>query len=234
MSASVDLVAEIHGRLNGTTVPRRPRPGTAPPLVAASSRPLQVPPRPGGDLGAVQAGRRSAYRFGGPPSLDEVASVIHHGVGTAPRAGGLPSLVSFLATAPGGDLPTGVHRVDPRLPVPSVVAVRAGDPTSFVAQALDQPAFATRVPLWLVLVADVGVALGRYPARHYRTLHLDAGVALQNALLVAAALGLSACPVMGYDDDAWAELLDLDDRRFVAVLLALGRPGSTVAPARPG
>lgn len=199
-----DLVRAVHDRLNATAVPRRPT-GPPPPRVLPRTRhtqPLPVPPAPTGDLGAVLAARRSAYSFGGQPSLAEVAAVVHHGVGTAPRAGGLPSVQVHLVATHDGPLPSGVHRVDPRLPEPSVAAVRVGDPTAYVRETLDQPPFADRVPLWLALVADAGTTLCSYPPRHYRTLHLDAGAALQGVLLVATALGLRCCPVMGYDDAA--------------------------------
>ena len=95
-------------------------------------------------------------------------------------------------------------------------------PAGYLAASLDQPPFAQRAPVWVVLTADLGATTHRYPARHYRTVHLDAGVALQNVLLVATALGLSTCPVMGYDDAAWECLLDLPDSAFVAGAVALG------------
>jgi len=192
-----------------------------------------VPPPPAANLGDVLVRRRSSYSFGPEPALDDLATLLHHGVGTAPRAGGLPSLVPFVVTRGLGWLESGVHLVDLRLPLPGLAAVRVGDPTTYLAESLDQPPFATLVPLWLALVADLDVSRSRYPARHYRTLHVDAGAALQNVLLVAAARGLPVCPVMGYDDSAWARLLDLGDHCFVTVLVAVGGPvvGSGVAPS---
>lgn len=215
----------VHDALNATAVRRTPDPASLPPVAPASSVPLPVPSRPVCDLGQVLVRRRSAYSFGTQPSLDALASVLHHGVGAGPRAGGLPSLVPYVVARGDGPLPPGVHRADLRLPVPSLTTVRNGDPTAYVAGSLDQPPFASRAPLWLALVADVAAISAHYPPRHYRTLHLDAGAALQNALLVATAVGLAACPVMGFDDDAWSRLLRLPGRPvdgFVAVLAALG------------
>jgi SagB-type dehydrogenase family enzyme len=212
------LVRAVHDALNATAVPRRPDPGTLPPLERGVTEPLPVPPPPVGDLGGLLARRRSSYSFGPAPTRTQLAGLLHHGVGGAPRAGGLPSLRSYVVTR------RGVDRADLRLPVPGLVPVRRGDPTAYVGGAVDQPPLAARVPTWVALVADPAVAVGRYPERHYRTMHVDAGLAVQSLLLVATSLGLRTCPVMGYDDAAWARLLGLDDDAFVVVLVAVGRP----------
>lgn len=220
---AVDLAHAVHDALNRTAVARSPE--VAPPPRADGVLPLAAPgPLDPVDLGATMTGRRSAYRFGdGSPTRERLAALLHHGVGTAPRAGGLPSITPYVVVTRGrDDLPVGVHRADLRLPVPSLVAVRAGDPRAYVAGSIDQPPFADRVPTWIALVADLGPSRTRYPARHYRTVHLDAGAAMQNLLLVATALDLATCPVSGYDDRAWARLLDLRDDAFVAVLVATG------------
>ncbi|MFJ9313380.1 nitroreductase family protein [Pimelobacter simplex] len=218
-----ELVHAVHDALNRTAVPRTPDPGLLPARVRSGSRALPAPRVPAVDLATTLRGRRSRYAFAAAqPALADLAALLRLGAGTAPHAGGLPSVVPYLVVRGPGDLAPGVHRADLRLPLPGLVALRAGDPTAYVAAALDQPAFATRVPLWIALGIDLGATLGRYPPRHYRTLHLDAGATLQNLLLVATALGLAACPVMGYDDRAWGRLLDLPDDVLVAGLVAVG------------
>ncbi|SDD59413.1 nitroreductase family protein [Nocardioides lianchengensis] len=217
------LVRAVHDALNATAVPRTPDPALLPPRVDGSRR-LPAPGRVDGTLAEALEARRSSYSLGaGQPALADLATLLHLGVGTAPRAGGLPSVVPYVVARGPGELAPGVHRADLRHPVPNLAVLRAGDPTPYVAAALDQPPFATRAPIWLALVVDVERTLRRYPPRHYRTLHLDAGAALQNLLLVATALGLPACPVMGYDDRAWSELLVLPEGELLAVLVALGR-----------
>ncbi|UUW91060.1 nitroreductase family protein [Pimelobacter simplex] len=218
------LVHAVHDALNATAVRRTPDPDLLPPRPCApTTRALPAPRTPGGSLQAVLHARRSRYAFGAvQPPLADLAALLRHGIGTAPRAGGLPSVVASLVVRGTGPLAPGVHRADLRLPLPGLVTVRTGDPTPYLAASLDQPPFATRVPLWIALGIDLGATLGRYPARHYRTLHLDAGAALQNLLLVGTALGLATCPVMGYDDRAWARLLDLPDDVLVAGLVAVG------------
>ena len=223
-----ELVRAVHDALNATAVPRRPEASLLPPTVAGVSVALPEPTPVPGTLADAVDSRRSRYAFGpGQPSLADLASVLLRGVLAAPRAGGLPSVVPFLVVRGEGEVTPGVHRVELHDGCPRLVGVRHGDPTSYLAAALDQPPFATRVPVWVALGLDVGATRHRYPPRHYRTLHLDAGIALQNALLVATALGLSTCPVMGYDDEAVGALLDLDHDVLVAGLVALG-------PARVG
>ena len=219
-----DLVGAVHDALNATAAPRRPGAVLLPAPAPLATHPLPVPPPPSADLADVLQRRRSSYSFGPRPTVADLASLLHHGVGAAPRAGGLPSLAAYVVTRGLDGLAPGVHLGDLRFPTPGLAAVRLGDPTAYVAESLDQPPFAARVPLWLALVADLDASRRRYPPRHYRTLHVDAGAALQNVLLVATALGLPVCPVMGYDDTSWARLLDLDDRCFVTVLVAVGGP----------
>lgn len=232
-----ELVAGVHDALNNTALPRRPDPATLPDLADGPepvTRALPQPRRPQGALEEVLVGRRSRYSFAREqPDLADLASLLVYGIGTAPRAGGLPSVVPHLVVCGPGALERGVHRVDLRLPVRGLTAVRAGDPTAYLAASLDQPQFADRAPVWAALVVDLGMTLRSYPARHYRTVHLDAGAAMQNLLLVAASLGLAACPVMGYDDAAWARLLDLSDGEALAGVVPLGcrpRPGEGTAP----
>ncbi|GAA1514763.1 nitroreductase family protein [Nocardioides humi] len=217
-------VRAVHDALNATAVPRQPDPALLPPLAPGGTT-LRLPPPRRVDRGLqeVLLERRSRYAFGRrQPALTDLASLLLLGVGTAPRAGGLPSVVPSLVVRGPGELAPGVHRADLRLPLPGLAAVRAGDPTGYLAAALDQPPFAARAPVWLALGIDLDSTLVRYPPRHYRTLHLDAGAALQSTLLVATSLGLAACPVMGYDDRAWERLLDLPPGVLVAGVIAVG------------
>lgn len=220
-----DFVRSVHDALNQTATAREPDPALLPPRAAPSTRPLPHPGRPDGELHSILTRRRSTYSFGGTqPSPTDLSTLLLLGVGTAPRAGGLPSVVPHLVVRGPGELPPGAYRVNLRLPLPSLETVREGDPTTYIAASLDQPPFASRAPVWLALGIDLDATLCRYPPRHYRTLHLDAGAALQNVLLVATALELTVCPVMGYDDRAWGSLLDLPDDVYLAGLVALGEP----------
>lgn len=242
----VEVVREVHDRLNRTATGGAPDPRGAAALVpprAPADAPgvgLPVGTLPPADLAATLDARRSAYRFGeGQPALADLGALLGaalgvqrtvttargtHALTRAPSAGGLPSLEAYVVVRGPGDLAPGVHRADLRAAEPALTPVRLGDPTPFLERALDQPEFATRAGAVVALVARLDATLGKYPPRHYRTLHVDAGVALGQLHLAATALGLPACAVMGFDDTAFATLLDLPEERFVAVLLATGRP----------
>lgn len=65
----------------------------------------------------------------------------------------------------------------------------------------------------------------KYGERALRYLLLDAGHLAQNACLVAAALGLGICPVVGFYDDRVHDFLDVDGVSELALyLLPLGMP----------
>lgn len=246
--ADVPRLRELHRELNRTATggvddPRRAR-EVLPPLVAGSGVPTVPLPDavlPTADLGEVLAARRSSYRYGAPPlPLTDLAALLRGALGAqrtvrlpdgqswalgvAPSAGGLPSLATYVVARGPGDLPAGVHHVDLRADEPTLVPVRVGDPTPFLAQALDQPELAERVGAVVALVGRLDTTLAKYPARHYRTLHVDAGVALGNLYLAATALGLPGVAVMGFDDTSFDALLDLPEDRFTAVLFAVGPP----------
>ena len=57
----------------------------------------------------------------------------------------------------------------------------------------------------------------KYGARAYRYTLLEAGHAAQNLVLVATALGLHSCPIVGFYDDALHDLLDIDGISEVAL-----------------
>lgn len=243
----VPRLRELHGELNRTATggvddPRGAR-EVMPPLVELGRSGVALPDAglPPADLDTVLAARRSSYRYGASPlPLTDLAALLRgalgvqrtvrlpdggsRALGVAPSAGGLPSLAAYVVARGPGDLRAGVHRADLRAGEPTLVPVRLGDPTPFLARALDQPELAERAGAVVVLVARLDTTLPRYPARHYRTLHVDAGVALGHLYLAATALGLPGVAVMGYDDTAFDALLDLPEDRFTAVLFALGSP----------
>lgn len=135
-----------------------------------------------------------------------------------PSAGGQPSITVHLVAGSGQQVPAGVYRhVDGAL-----VTVRAGDPLPALRAALVQSEFADRAAVTLVLVGDLAATMPRYPARHYRTLHVDAGILAQNLWLVATALDLACCAVSGFHDEPVAALLALPETSVPILALPLG------------
>jgi SagB-type dehydrogenase family enzyme len=75
--------------------------------------------------------------------------------------------------------------------------------------------------LW---IADVERMTWRYGQRGYRYLLLDAGHVSQNLYLLATSLGLGACAIAAFDDEALAALLALDREQLLPIYLTtLGR-----------
>lgn len=122
---------------------------------------------------------------------------------------------------PGGVVPAGVYRYDAA--GHDLSGFRSGDPGPALRSVLAQPEFAEVAPMAVVLVARLAVGVAKYPARHYRTVHVDAGIATQNVYLVATALGLGGCAVTGFDDAGLAAVLDLDEASFPVVVFPFGR-----------
>ncbi len=222
--------------------------GFAPPVgdPMAIELPDDVRP-PAVDLPTALSRRRSWYSYRGEP-LDrrDLAGLLRWSAGpqrtvrlpdgrtrlmsTAPAAGGLPSIDVYVSVLRAGDLPLGVFRWDRA--ADRLDSVWTGDPGPPWRPVLAQPEFVDRAPVILALVARLDATLVKYPARHYRTVHVDAGIVLQNLYLTATGLGLAGCAVTGFDDAAAAAVLGLGDWAFVAVLFCVGRPGRAYPDGR--
>ncbi|EME16451.1 SagB-type dehydrogenase domain-containing protein [Rhodococcus triatomae BKS 15-14] len=100
--------------------------------------------------------------------------------------------------------------------------IRTGTVGDAFAACLLQPEFAERFPVAVVLAARLDVVFAKYALRQYRTVHVDAGIQVQNLYLAAEAVGLAGCAVAGYDDERIAAFLDLDDTRIAVIAFVLG------------
>jgi thiopeptide-type bacteriocin biosynthesis protein len=154
---------------------------------------------------------------GGPVAgrkLDMDGSPVQAPVRGYPSAGmSYPAVIRLVAYAVDG-LDPGCYEYLPEAHALALV----GPPPSRSALAASSPFFAPpeprietgRVPLLLVVAADVGRMRARYGLRAYRFALLEVGHLTQNLLLVCTALGLPAAPVGGIYDDAAAQLANFD------------------------
>ncbi|WP_158888873.1 SagB family peptide dehydrogenase [Amycolatopsis anabasis] len=208
---------------------------------APESRQISLPdvPPPAVDLVETLALRRSGYAYAQRPlELAKLSALLRfavgvqrfvpaygvdeHPLGMAPSAGGLRCGRTYVVVREASGLSPGVYRYDA---VRHALAERStGDPTSGLSGVYLQPEFADRVPVSLALTTRLDVAFAKYPLRHYRTLHVDTGIAVQNLYLVGTALGLSCCAVAGYYDNALAELLGVPREELPVMLFAVGHP----------
>jgi SagB-type dehydrogenase family enzyme len=183
--------------------------------------------------------RRSHYRYSTRPlPATLLAGLLHHalritpghrqGTGVAvplsraPSAGGFNPIDLRIAARNVDGLPAGVYAYDRGGHV--VTPIRKGDPTGALTTVYGQAEFAGRAPVTLLLTATLPAPLERYGVRHYRTLHVDAGVVAQNLYLVATALGLGGCAVAGYRDTAASRLLGFEQDSIVMLLFPVGEP----------
>jgi nitroreductase len=85
--------------------------------------------------------------------------------------------------------------------------------------------FVEEAPLVLVIASSLRTSASKY-AQRGRTLYAiqDAAAAAENVLLMAVNLGLGACWIGAFDEDAVARILDLDPDLRPTVLIPVGYP----------
>lgn len=217
-----------------------------------SQRPVPAQPLPNGrrivlpdvhppkaDLVATLARRRSTYsRADRELELATLSGLLRFSVGVqrfvpafgveeyplsmAPSAGGLDILRAYVVVRSAEQVDPGVYRYEALSH--ELVELCATDPVPALERVYLQHEFVTSAAVSIALTARLDVAFERYPLRHYRTLHVDSGVAVQNLYLVATALGLSCCAVAGFDDAALGMLLGLAENELPTMLFAVGHP----------
>ncbi|MDV6274658.1 SagB family peptide dehydrogenase [Rhodococcus erythropolis] len=220
----IEAVVALHAALDRTVSPSElPFDGDALPPVTCESVELPAPlPLPARGFPDVLQARRSRYN----PAADalgavELSNVLHHSLVSSPTAGGLRELtLSFVLSQPGDELGAGVYRYARG----RAEVVRLGDVREHLRASLLQPEFADVFPVLLFVVANVEGPLVKYAMRHYRTMHVDAGVLVQNLYLVTEVMGLAGCAIAGFTDARVASLLNLSTTQLPVMAFALGRP----------
>ena len=149
---------------------------------------------------------------------------------TAPSAGGLHTLNLRVAVQGCSGIADGLHEYDP---VSGTVSERPGcdaTPEKIQADCIGPSEWIAAAPAVILVAgrfAPLREAFGDQPpaGRCDRYLWLEAGCVLQNGGLAAAALGVSACIVGGFEDDRIAAHFGLAAPDMPLALLALGIPG---------
>ncbi|RZQ64723.1 SagB family peptide dehydrogenase [Amycolatopsis suaedae] len=223
----------VHGMLNGQSAVESEHPTR--PDGHRIALPDFEPPRV--DMVATLVQRRSHYTYADKPlQLDALSTLFRfalgvqrfvqaygvedHPLGMAPSAGGLRCLTAYAIVTSAAGLAPGVYRYESVSH--ELVEVTQEPPAEELAKAYLQPEFAARAPVTLALTTRLDLAFAKYPLRHYRTLHVDAGIAVQNLYLIATALKLAGCAVAGFDDNVLSELLKLPDAEIPTMLFAVG------------
>ena len=177
-------------------------------------------------LHAVLWQRRSCRAFDGRDlSRDQIAQLVWAAQGvsdpasgfrTAPSAGALYPLDVYLVTGQGTfRYVPGSHALERTV---------AGDLRRGLRAAALGQAWVEEAGAVIVLTGVVSRTQRKYGTRARRYVHIEAGHAAQNVLLMATALGLGAVPIGAFDDAQVARLLELGADHEVLYLLPIGRP----------
>ncbi|TKG71986.1 SagB family peptide dehydrogenase [Prauserella endophytica] len=221
----------VHRLLNSQS------PDSARPLPHGRRFPLPDVHPPQADLVATLARRRSSYAYAdrdlqltalsawlrfsvGVQRFVPAFGVADYPLGMAPSAGGLDILRAYLVVRRAEQIDPGVYRYE--AVSHELVELSDADPVPALEHVYLQPEFIPRAAVSLALTARLDVAFDKYPLRHYRTLHVDTGVAVQNLYLVGTALGLACCAVAGFDDAALGTLLGVTETEIPTMLFAAG------------
>jgi SagB-type dehydrogenase family enzyme len=171
-----------------------------------------------------------AYRNAAIPRL-WLAQLLFHGNGVrsvpmtggyrnyrrnAPSAGNLGSVDLYPLLLHVQGVPRGAYHYHPV--EHSLTEIAGEEALAQLGSVLLQPELGT-AGLVIVLGSSLARVRAKYGIRGYRYACMDVGHVAQNLCLVAAALGLGACVVGGFDDDALNDLLALDGLDEAALCL---------------
>lgn len=214
---------------------------------------------PAGSLGVSALDAIAGRGPGSPRPLDAglLARILNEGAGalrkrvvsgtqviefrTYASAGGLYPVEVYAVTGALDGVGAGLYHYHPRRR--ALVRLRDGDHRGSLVQATAAEPAVAEAPLTLALTGIPWRTAWKYRSRGFRHLYWDAGMILANLLALCTAAGLPARVILGFDDDAVAQLLGLDGMgEFPLCLLSIGAgsPGPPAAaippldlPARP-
>ncbi len=129
---------------------------------------------------------------------------------TAPSAGALYPVETYLSVQAVEEVPQGLYHYDVR--GRALEQIQAGDFRIAVAQAAleqDMVYYAHLVFIWTAIFQR---SKWKYDQRAFRYVYLDAGHIAQNVALAAVALGLGSCQIAALYDDEMNALLGVDGR----------------------
>lgn len=185
---------------------------------------------PQAGLAEVLAQRRSLRQYADRAVTgEELAWVIRaatgitsaQGLRTAPSAGALYPIETYVAASRVEGIEPGVYHVDVR--GQALEPVRSGSASGDLLVAGLGQDFLRRAPAVLVLTGRFQRTRWKYRERHYRYVCWEGGHVAQNVYLAAESVGLGACMVGAFLDGMVNDLVAADGREEAALgLIALG------------
>jgi len=182
------------------------------------------------DVNRALHGRRASREYTeGGISLAEVAQLLWSAQGvttlggfrTAPSAGGLYPLETYVVVGVVDDLAPGVYRyvANNHTLKPTV----SGDKREALAAACLGQNWLASAPVILVFSAVYERTTSKYGDRGKRYVHMEVGHAGQNVSLSAVAMGLGAVVVAAFDDDEVKGVLELPAEENPLYVMPIGR-----------
>jgi SagB-type dehydrogenase family enzyme len=162
-------------------------------------------------------------------TAEELAWVIHaatgitspRGLRTAPSAGALYPLETYVAVSRVQGIEPGIYHVDVR--TGALEPIRSGAVAGDLMIAGLGQDFLRKAPVVLVITGLFQRVRWKYRDRHYRYVCWEGGHVAQNVYLAAEAAGLGACMVGAFLDSRVNDLIGVDGQREAALgLIAVG------------
>ncbi len=175
-----------------------------------------------------------------PLSLQELAILVWAAQGitvqapapwfrTAPSAGALHPIDTYLVVNRVKDLPPGVYRLN--IEEFALEVKKTGDFSGRIAAAALDQDIARNAAVVFVWVAVIQRSRRKYRQRAYRYIYLDSGHLAQNLYLAATAMNLGCCAIAAFFDEEVNQLVGADGTEETAVYLAtIGKRGRTRDP----
>lgn len=178
------------------------------------------------------------------PTLIQLAALLYFSAGITRRrswpggeiyfraaacTGALYEIELYLVTGPLEGVELGIYHFNPA--DFALRRLREGDWRGVLVEATEAEPSVANAPALLVSTGIYWRNAWKYGARTYRHFGWDNGTLHANLFAVAAALGLPARLVLGFDDDRINRLLGLDTGKEVALAIAAIGSGSTVPAA---
>lgn len=190
-------------------------------------------------LGDALHERRSRREYTGEAiELEQLATMLHHACGvtgyisgygyrrlplrTFPSSGGLQAPEVYLSIQAVNGVEPGLyhyHVVDNELEL-----MRPGQLGPLLSALSFQQPYLAKASVVFLITGCFERLRWKYGQRAYKYMCIDAGYLGQNIYLVAEAMSLGACAIAGFVDDALEQLLGVDGRNEMILLLtAVGR-----------
>ncbi len=205
-------------------------------LISAGSGEISLPlPKTDNGMGINQviSSRRSVRRYSSQPlTLAELSQLLWSAQGitdprgkkrSAPSAGAIYPLKLYVSVKPGGvkGISEGIYLYLPQ--EHKLKKLISGDHQASLAQIAFGQIWMAQAPIIFIFTAEPSRMISRYRERAWLYIHLEAGMASENLMLQAVALGMGSCAVGAFWENRLAKLLKLSPSQKSLLMVTVGR-----------